>query len=277
MASAVATPEHWRAIERHYDSLALLYRTFWGEHIHHGLWPSRGGSPLDAQVRLVSHLANRAGIERAERVLDVGCGYGAPARWLASHLDCSVTAITISRKQARYARQLNTRADPSSSIAVVRADAAALPIADESFDVVWVIECIEHLSDKHHFIEDVSRVLKTGGRLALCTWLSGGQGEAARFVSDVCHRFLCPSLATAIEHQAWCEAAGLRVRFNEDLTQNVKPTWEILTRRVGRFWLQPLRLFASRDLLRFVDGFPVIAEAYEIGAMTYGLLIAEKP
>ncbi|NIW02680.1 MAG: methyltransferase type 11, partial [Gammaproteobacteria bacterium] len=82
MTSGAERPDLRHAVERHYDSLALLYRLFWGEHVHHGLWPARGGSPRDAQIRLVSHLADRAGIAGGERVLDVGCGYGASARWL---------------------------------------------------------------------------------------------------------------------------------------------------------------------------------------------------
>ncbi|NIR28354.1 MAG: hypothetical protein GWN84_03305, partial [Gammaproteobacteria bacterium] len=82
LTSGAERPDLRHAVERHYDSLALLYRLFWGEHVHHGLWPARGGSPRDAQIRLVSHLADRAGIAGGERVLDVGCGYGASARWL---------------------------------------------------------------------------------------------------------------------------------------------------------------------------------------------------
>jgi tocopherol O-methyltransferase len=274
LGSAATAPDLRRAIERHYDSLAFLYRVFWGEHIHHGLWPSRGGSPLDAQIRLVSHLADRAAVERGERVLDVGCGYGAPARWLSSYLDCEVISITISEKQARHAHRVNGRAGQSRSIAVIRADAATLPIADESVDVVWVVECLEHLADKQRFINDVARVLKTGGRLGLCTWQDGDKEQG--LVDEVCDRFLCHSLATEDELQSWSEAAGLTVRVSEDLTSDVKRTWDILTRRVGHFWLRPLRLLASRELLSFVDGFPVIAKAYETGAMKYGLLVSQK-
>ncbi len=59
---------HEARVARHYDTLDGLYRAVWGEHVHHGLWPS--GDPADL-ARLV---ADRAGIGPGDRVADDGCG-----------------------------------------------------------------------------------------------------------------------------------------------------------------------------------------------------------
>ncbi|NIN72306.1 MAG: methyltransferase domain-containing protein [Gemmatimonadetes bacterium] len=266
------------AIARHYDSLALLYRTFWGEHIHHGLWLADDESPHIAQEHLIEHLAERAGIGRGERVLDVGCGYGASARWLSSRFGCRVTGVTISTAQARLARRRNLRQGHASSIHIVRADAAAPPIHDGTFDLVWVVECIEHLRDKRRFVEETARVLRPGGRFALCTWLRGdGTPADDRLVEDVCESFLCPSLASADEYRLWCEEAGLGVLCSEDLTSQVRKTWAVLSDRVSRPLLAPLkRMLLDPAARRFLDGFATIAEAYDGGAMSYGLLVAGK-
>ncbi|NIR28355.1 MAG: methyltransferase domain-containing protein, partial [Gammaproteobacteria bacterium] len=45
------------------------------------------------------------------------------------------------------------------------------------FDVVWVVECLEHLAAKGEFIRRAARTLVPGGRLALCSW-QDGNGDA---------------------------------------------------------------------------------------------------
>ncbi|UCC74563.1 MAG: methyltransferase domain-containing protein [Gemmatimonadota bacterium] len=267
-----------KSIARHYDSLALLYRTFWGEHIHHGLWLADDVPPRIAQEQLVAHLAERAGVSGAERVLDVGCGYGAPARWLANQRDCRVTGVTISGAQARLARRYNARSGCDERVDIVHADAAALPVRCGTVDVVWVIECLEHLEDKRSFVEETARILRPGGRFALCTWQRGDAvPESEPLIQGVCEAFLCPSLASAEEYRAWCDCAGLKVSCSEDLTPQVRATWDILLERTRRPWVAPLRWLLDHEVRRFVDGFTTIALAYASGVMSYGLLVASKP
>ncbi len=265
-------------VERHYDSLALLYRAFWGDHIHHGFWRKPDEPLAGAPERLVEHLAGRVGIRANDRVLDVGCGYGASGRWLASRLGCHVTGVTISEKQARHARRRSRRDGLSEATTVLRGDVAELPFERDAFDVVWVVECIEHLTDKAAFIDGAARLLKPGGRLALCTWARGSSvsTSGAVLVEEVCDRFLCPSLATLAEYESWCRAAGLIVTRVEEITTGVKATWDILMMRVERPWLAWLRPLLSSQTRRFVEGFPVIASAYETGAMAYGLMVAKN-
>ena len=254
-----------RSIQRHYDSLALPYRTFWGEHIHHGLWESDDDPPLAAQERLVSRLADKAQLQPDERVLDVGCGYGAPARWLTARLGCQVTGITVSKAQARLLQKHNRRTFRENPTPVVRADAAVMPFVDGAFDAVWVIECIEHLFDKQRFIAKAASMLRRGGRFALCTWQRGG-GVPANDpqVRDVCEAFLCPALASAEEYRVWCEAAGLDLVCAEDLTGRVRKTWDILMGRVGRPWLGLPKLLLGSDTRRFLRGFPHIFKSASI-------------
>lgn len=267
------------AIQRHYDSLAHLYRAFWGDHIHHGLWRTPSDSPRRAQEQLIELLAQRATLRAGERVLDVGCGYGGSARWLADRFGARVTGITISRAQARIATRLSRSGDGGGGrrLPVVVADAARLPFSNGAFDLVWVIECLEHLEDKAAFIQKCASLLRPGGRLALCSWQRTGRPDGDELVAQVCSAFLCPNLARLEDHESWCRSAGLRVETAEDLTTRVRATWDILRRRVSRPWIAPLRLLVSPSTRRFVDGFAAISRAYENGAMSYGLLVAARP
>lgn len=91
-------------IQKHYDRLSPLYRLLWGEHIHHGYW-ERSSTARQAQLALVERLAAEAEICLGSHVLDVGCGLGGSAIWLATELQCSVLGLTISQVQLEIARR----------------------------------------------------------------------------------------------------------------------------------------------------------------------------
>ncbi len=209
-------------------------------------------------------------------MLDVGCGYGASGRWLAQR-GCRVVGLTVSRRQASIARRLSARRGLGERTTFLRADATALPFARETFDLVWVIECLEHLTDKPRFLRASASLLRPGGRLALCSWQrAAGDSDAREQVEAVCDAFLCPGLATVAEYRSWCEAAGLEIIYNEDLTTAVRRTWDVLIGRFSGWWMAPLRPLLPRDLRRFLAGFNAIARAYDSGAMSYGLWIAAR-
>ena len=60
------------AIRQHYDSFALLYRAFWGDHIHHGLFETGDESPQQAQLKMLEHCVELVGVKRGCDVLAAG-------------------------------------------------------------------------------------------------------------------------------------------------------------------------------------------------------------
>jgi tocopherol O-methyltransferase len=183
------------AIRNHYDQLSFFYRLFWGDHIHHGYWEDDEAPPA-AQENLIARLAERAAILRGSQVLDVGCGLGGSSFWLARHLGCSVQGITISPAQCAMASTRAREEGLAERVSFAVVDANELGLPSESFDVVWVIECSEHLTDKAGFLRRAARVLRPGGRLALCAWLANEGNGPPGLVAEVCRAMLCPSLAS---------------------------------------------------------------------------------
>ena len=264
------------AIRDHYDELSFFYRAFWGDHIHHGYWEDNE-APKVAQEKLIARLAGRAGIPRGARVLDIGCGLGGSSLWLARYLDCSVLGITISPTQAAIAADRAHEEGLSNRARFLVLDANRLDLADSSFDVVWCIECSEHLETKTKFFQDCARVLRPGGRLALCAWLAGeGPGADPGLVAEVCHGMLCPSLGSRSEHVRWMSDAGFEAIEAEDLTRRVEKTWELCEAILDEPQVQVLLPSVDEHTRDFLYSFGTMRRAYATGAMAYGMFTARK-
>lgn len=267
-----------RDIQAHYDQLALFYWLLWGEHIHHGYWEDEE-SELQAQVKLIERLAALARIPGGARVLDVGCGFGGAALWLAENYHCHVTGITLSPIQAWWARHRARRKNLHRQVTIRRGDVQEQMWPDASFDVIWVIECSEHLEDKRRFFESCSRWLAPAGILALSAWMKGENLTAEderNSIEPVCRGFLCPSLATLSEYGEWLREAGIEIVAFEDATERIIKTWEICRRRTEHPLIRWLLPWASPSIRRFVDSFATIQSAFLHGALIYGMMAGQK-
>ncbi|MEQ8848613.1 class I SAM-dependent methyltransferase [Botrimarina sp.] len=265
-------------IRRHYDVSTLFYRLLWGRHIHHGYWEA-DESPSVAQEQLTDRLAAAAGLRRGDRVLDIGCGMGGSSRRLAQRLDCRVTGVTISRFQRRWAAAAAWRDRVGSRADFLCADAERVDFDPESADLVWSVECTEHLFDKPAFFRRAAEWVRPGGGVAICAWLAGENLDAAqrRRVEDVCEGFFCPSLGTSSDYQGWLADAGLELTVADDWTRRVDRTWEICRDRVKRFGIHRVAGLVDRGQIVFLDRFQTILDAYRSGAMAYGCFVARKP
>jgi tocopherol O-methyltransferase len=267
-----------RAIRRHYDLATPFYRLLWGVHIHHGLWDA-DESPARAQRRLIEDLAAAADVPPGAAVLDVGCGLGGSALYLARHRGCRVLGLTLSPVQRAWASLLAGLGQLRRQVRFVCRDAERVHFPAAAFDVIWSIECTEHLFDKPAFFRKAAGWLRPGGRVAVCAWLAGDRPHdptVARQIEAVCRGFLCPSLGTADDYQTWLHGAGLAGVQFADLTERVSRTWEICRRRVERAAVRPWARLAGRDMVGFLDHFDTILAAYRSGAMRYGRFVAQK-
>lgn len=105
------------------------------------------------------------------QILDVGCGGGFLSNRLAEE-KYSVTAIDLSEESLEIAR----KHDQTKKVLYINADAYKLPFKSASFDVVTAMDFLEHVDEPEKVIEEISRVLKSGGMFFFHTfnrnWLS---------------------------------------------------------------------------------------------------------
>jgi tocopherol O-methyltransferase len=229
----------------HYNELDLFYREIWGEHLHHGLWTGGGEDPDQAVLQLVQLVAEKALITRGTQVCDIGCGYGAAARLLARQMGAFVTAVTVSESQHSYACE----ADPSGNPNYLLCDWLKMELLPATFDAAFAIESSEHMPDKMAFFSRALDILKSGGRLVVCSWLApeiSGTSQRKWLLEPICREGRMPHLLNASELVATARHAGFRAIEYDDISNKVSRTWSIVISRFVR------RLFSDpryRDFL----------------------------
>jgi tocopherol O-methyltransferase len=272
------TPISSAAIRSHYDRLSVFYRWLWGEHIHHGLWRN-GESPQQAQVELVKELAARMGIARGAELLDVGCGLGGSAIWLAQQLNCKVTGITISPVQKRMAEKRAQSLELDHRVQFRVADANQLEFAPRSFDAIWVIECAEHLFDRAAFVRKCAELLRECGRIGICAWLAEEEPRTSRnsvLLETICSGMLCPPLPSFGHYQRWFRESGFQQIEAEDITGNVMQTWQICERIMAIPAVRVCLPLLGRQTREFAAQVGAMKRAFATGALQYGVFTARK-
>jgi cyclopropane-fatty-acyl-phospholipid synthase len=105
----------------------------------------RGDETLDAaQEAKLEHVCRKLRLERGERLLDIGCGWGALVIHAARHYGVRATGITLSEQQAAFARERVARENLQDRVRIEVCDYRTLGAA-ESFDKIASVGMVEHV------------------------------------------------------------------------------------------------------------------------------------
>jgi SAM-dependent methyltransferase len=117
--------------------------------------------PDRACIQLYHHVATQVPLA-GKNVLEVSCGHGGGAAWLARTLHPKrYTALDLNPAGIRFCRQHH----PVDGLDFIRGDAGNLPFAAGTFDVVINVEASHCYPDFPRFLAEVARVLRPGGHL----------------------------------------------------------------------------------------------------------------
>ena len=128
-------------------------------------------APLDQfhtrGILATAELATAAGLDPSTRVLDVGCGIGGPARYLAATFGCNVTGVDLSPEFIEAATYLTARCRLSDRVTFEIGNALHLPFEDAAFDTVFLQHVAMNIEDRSALYTEMRRILAPRGRLAI--------------------------------------------------------------------------------------------------------------
>jgi ubiquinone/menaquinone biosynthesis C-methylase UbiE len=160
------------------------------------------------------------GLRSADHVLDVGCGSGGPALFLAREIGCRVTGIDVNEAGIRSGEILARQSGMAATVIFRRADVREpLPFPDAEFDALVCMDVMCHLPERARLFVEWHRVLRPGGRMlftdpVVVTGLVTKDELALR--SSTGHFEFCPP---GVNEQA-IRAAGFDLESVEDVTEN---------------------------------------------------------
>ncbi|MCJ2188788.1 SAM-dependent methyltransferase [Novosphingobium beihaiensis] len=174
-------------VAHHYDIGNALYRLFLdADHMQYSCayWPREDMSLEEAQEAKLAHIAAKLALEPGQKVLDIGCGWGGMAIYLARHADVSVKGITLSEEQLALARERATAAGVAGRIDFELVDYRDLAARGERFDRIVSVGMFEHVGQAQfpRFFRDCAKMLDDDGVMLLHTiGRMGGPGATDAF------------------------------------------------------------------------------------------------
>lgn len=135
-------------VAHHYDIGNALYQLMLDpEHMQYSCayWPRDDMTLGEAQTAKLAHIAAKLALQPGQRVLDIGCGWGGMAIYLAQNFDVSVTGITLSEEQLALARTRAAAAGVGEDVRFELVDYRDLPARGIHYDRIVSVGMFEHV------------------------------------------------------------------------------------------------------------------------------------
>lgn len=166
----MSNPSPTEAVKAHYTARHDARGDLYGEQpfANYGYWEKPDLTMGQAAEALTVHVGEAACIGRNDRVLDVGCGYGAGAVVFAQRFrPRRIIGIDVTEVRIDNGNDYVARHGFADTVELRLGDATAMEFADASFEAVVSVECAFHFDTRRDFLREAARVLAPGGRLAM--------------------------------------------------------------------------------------------------------------
>jgi len=158
-----------KAVRHHYDVSNEFFALFLDDSMTYSCaFFAEGAETLErAQEEKLDTVARKLALREGDRVLDVGCGWGAFPLRAATKYGASVLGITLSPPQAERARQRAEEAGVADRVEIRVMDYRDLAASGERFDAIASIGMVEHVGEEQIdvYARTLAGLLEPGGRL----------------------------------------------------------------------------------------------------------------
>ena len=219
-------------IHAHYDLGNAFYQLWLDETMNYSsaLFQGDYKQPMaQAQKAKVRRAIQSTDVKPGDRVLEIGCGWGALAEMATTEFGAHITGVTLSTEQLRYAQARMQDAGVKTQADLRLQDYR--DIQDAPFDAICSIEMIEAVGREYwpQYFATVAKLLKTGGKACIQSIvIDDALFERYIHSTDFIQQYIFPGgcLPCPAEFKRQAQAAGLQVveefAFGQDYAETLK-------------------------------------------------------
>ncbi len=277
-------PTGAKQVQYHYDASNAFYALWLDRQmVYSGAYFKSPDDTLEqAQQQKIEHICRKLRLQPGERLLDIGCGWGALLFHAVEHYGVSALGITLSRAQYDYVSQQIERRGLGDRCRAQLCDYRDLP-PNETFNKIASVGMIEHVGEANLevYFQKIYRLLAAGG-LVLIQGITLGTYSAnrqSRGLSDFMERHVFPgsqlspvSKVVAVAEQAQLESLDL-----ESLRRHYAQTLKCWSRRLDAHKEQAVELVGEEKYRTWRIYMGGCAYAFDRGWISLYQMLAGKP
>jgi ubiquinone/menaquinone biosynthesis C-methylase UbiE len=162
-----------------------------------------------------NNVVTKLNIYAGSHVLDIGCGLGGAARYVASDRKCQVTGIDLSEEYINTGNELCRWLNLEQDVSLIQGSALAMPFEDEVFSSAYMLHVGMNIADKEQLFEEVYRVLKPRTFFGIYDVMRTGDGDIS-YPVPWAHDEKTSQLKTAKEYMQILSDVGFGVSKAND-------------------------------------------------------------
>ncbi len=187
-------------------------------------WKDETKSLEEAQQNKIEHIVKKLDIQRGQKIMEVGCGWGGMALEIAKQKDCEVTGISLSKNQIQYCKEKAKKLGLNNQVKFELIDYRE---AKGQYDRIYSVGMFEHVGKKFYntFFKSINKLLKDDGLFLLHTiGVVDKPSPPNKFINKyIFPGGICPSFSQIITP---IEKTGLIVADSETLIRHYDKTLE---------------------------------------------------
>lgn len=268
-------------ISYHYDLGNKFYEKWLDKSMTYSsaLFSNQNRDLISGQENKYEHICKITNIKKGDNILEIGCGWGGLAEYIAKKFQTKITCITLSNKQAEYVKKRVQKESLTDLIDVQICDYRSI---NKKYDKIISIEMFEAVGKKNwsQYFKIINKSLKDGGTAVLqIITIDEDLYSEYQYKKDFIQKYIFPGgmLPTKKMLQKLAVSNKLRLKEKKSFGQDYAKTLNIWRKNFSKNWEEIEKMGFDIQFKRLWEYYLCYCEVgFEAGTIDVSQFLIEK-